>query len=739
MLISALRATSVLLLALFSVLTWSTPTRLAPPLEKQMELPQQSNSAETLYSVTEATLFSDGQWQQSTYVSIRINNLDAARDYGRTSIRFNHYYSDMDLDFANSLSADNDLQELESDAIQRRVIGGGQDFYSDSSELVFSLPNVNPGTVIEFQYTRKSKTLPLPELYSSHAKPHWFQRVIGNDGWRGDYVHNHSYTLKHPKDLAIYNQPFAGYPSKAKITTEGDNKVRKWSMKNIPSTAAEDWSPDPNTYIPGMDISTHKDWSIIDKWTWEKVAPKLLPTDDLRKIVDSLNLPDNATTEDKIRAVYGYVAGNIRYVFAHLGRGGYEPHFPDEAIATKYGDCKDQTVLILSLLRMLGVEAYPALIETRRAGNHDTGLVGLIFDHMIVHIPAAQDASTQWLDAAGDRSLYPGISNYLIGQNVLISDGKGGKLTHLPNTGAINKAVLSLTYSMNKERQTFADVEVQLSGFFEQNMRNWWTVNNNREQGLKQYFEALFNNNLEYTVDGELTNSNNLFQPVQLKAKYTFAATDDKAPPVQAAGINQILDLFVDRTDLLSPGKRKNRYEERDSFELEMEVHFAGLPMSIPAVIQSADDVQTPYFSITQRGQTSDDSTYKLNMRYKQYPLDLSLDEYAAFYKHVQKIKKISPWAVSMQTDLAQVNNQQLEETEKQFGKNSFEHQLALAKKLLDEGKFSEALKPAGEAVKLNKNNGEAWYVLATAQGFNTMIEESSTSYEKAESLGYLP
>lgn len=81
----------------------------------------------------------------------------------------------------------------------------------------------------------------------------------------------------------------------------------------------------------------------------------------------------------------------------------------------------------------------------------------------------------------------------------------------------------------------------------------------------------------------------------------------------------------------------------------------------------------------------------------------------------------------------------ELENIKSKNGEKSFSYQLALARHRIELGNFEKALEPAKKAVALNKKSGEAWHVLGMVQGFNSLIEDSMASFEKAESLGYLP
>src|SRR5690606_9722353 len=220
----------------------------------------------------------DGSWQRISYYSIRINSIEAARDYGRIVIPFDHYYSDINLDFANARSKAGKITAVAQDAVQHRITGGGQDFYSDSSELVFSLPNVVPGSIIEFQFTQNSKALALPELYASSSTPWYFQRKIGGDGWRGDTVRHYQYELSAPASKKLHFKYFKNYPQKPRIRKENNKTIRTWQWQDLPAFHTEIWMPPFHEVAAMLKISTHKDWSVVDTWTWKNIEEKLEPT-----------------------------------------------------------------------------------------------------------------------------------------------------------------------------------------------------------------------------------------------------------------------------------------------------------------------------------------------------------------------------------------------------------------------------------------------------------------------------
>lgn len=729
----------ILLFSLFLLprLSFAEPASLAPTLAQQVKYPKQKAGAEILHAITHSQLDDAGNWERRNYFSVRINDQEAARDYGRLAISYNHYYNAAELEFANVLSGKGAVKAVSADAIQVRVVGGGQDFYEDRSEIVFSLPDVAPGSIIEFQYVSKTLKRSLTTVDSDGLWAYWFQRRVANDGWRADGVRAFEYRLTLPQDHKPNFKVFGDFNPNAKITTAAGKQTYLWQWRNIASLPIEAGAPPLQTLAPGISMSTSKDWQTVDAWTWANVADKLVVTSDIKKVIKQLKLPTKASREEKIRAVYGYIQHNVRYVFAHLGRGGYEPHFPKEVLRNGYGDCKDQTVLALTLLKALQVEAYPVLVETAGSGKSDTELVSLIFDHMMVWVAPTPTEPSLWLDTTSDRALFPGVSGYLAGQPALIVNGRGGVIQTVDAELAANRLSLSLSYRETNKQHSEVSVSYVPTGVFEQNLRQWWKHDTNRETSARQLLTGIFEDNNQYELAYEVLNTEDLTRPARIDATFSFKEkTEDK--PAYATSFAQLFRLVNDIRSMQIPTSRKTPFADPLAIEYRLQALFVGQANTIPTVIQSGDDRVTPFYTLKQSGKTQGQD-YVIDIHYQRPALTLSAQEYATYYQELVNLKDAGAWLVSMQSDPATTAATTLTSVAKKYTTNSVEYQIALAKNLLEQGKFDQALEPAKTAVDLQPQNAEAWYILGTAQGFNTLVTESLASFEKAKKLGYIP
>ena len=110
-----------------------------------------------------------------------------------------------------------------------------------------------------------------------------------------------------------------------------------------------------------------------------------------------------ASADPKVRAFKALqlVEDRTRYLFLGMNDGGYKPASVDETWSRKFGDCKGKTVLLLTLLRELGVEAEPVLVQTSGSDGLDQRAPSAaLFNHVIVR--ARIGGASYWLD--GTRS-----------------------------------------------------------------------------------------------------------------------------------------------------------------------------------------------------------------------------------------------------------------------------------------------------------------------------------------------
>lgn len=192
-----------------------------------------------------------------------------------------------------------------------------------------------------------------------------------------------------------------------KISMTPDGGELLISMANAIRPTVPKRAPDRYSHPGRFQISQVGDWPDVSSLMapyYDKSAV-LKPDSLLRPEIAKIKA---ASSDPKVQAAAALrlVQDQVRYLFLGMNNGGYIPAPADVSWSRRFGDCKGKTVLLLAMLRELGIQAEPALVDTEFGEEVDTrpAMVGA-FDHVIVR--ATIDGKVYWMDGTrpADRSL----------------------------------------------------------------------------------------------------------------------------------------------------------------------------------------------------------------------------------------------------------------------------------------------------------------------------------------------
>lgn len=174
------------------------------------------------------------------------------------------------------------------------------------------------------------------------------------------------------------------------------NGVYTWTRTNVPAINVEDNIPDWFDPYDHVQVSDFASWHDIALWSDSLFQLNAASRAAVEKRAQAIRAA-HPRQRDQIVAAIRFVQDQIRYLGIEMGRNSHQPHQPAEVLEQRWGDCKDKSFLLASLLRELGVEAYPALVNTKLRHNMDRELpTPFEFDHVITQVRFANH--TYWID-----------------------------------------------------------------------------------------------------------------------------------------------------------------------------------------------------------------------------------------------------------------------------------------------------------------------------------------------------
>ncbi len=408
-----------------------------------------------------------GQSRYTTHQVVKLLTERGIQKYGDIAIPYQPNSQNIEVNIARTIAPD-DTVHLPPDEAFNNVTPPGllsRNLYSDMMWRVISMVGLAPGVCIEYQVTLEDK----------------FERVTGSETWiTGGFNFQSSeatlettYALRMPQDWYL-QWKVENFEIEPEVSYQENGIVLYiWRSGKMPALKLEDGMPHVNDIAARLSYSSIPSWDDVYKWYKNLAKGRYAPDQHLQETVEKLT--ENLTTDEAmIRTIYHYVAKHIRYVGIELGQSAYQPSPAAEVLKKQYGDCKDKTTLLISMLDLVGIKAYPVMLSTSPYQRVDTALPSLSqFNHMIAAIPAGND-NYIWLDATSETCSYgnlPYIDQGRVG--FFIGDMRGTFVDIPVYPAESNKLVSTTELWLSRKGDVHGEIRIHMTGQYNLDAR--WT------------------------------------------------------------------------------------------------------------------------------------------------------------------------------------------------------------------------------------------------------------------------
>ena len=209
-------------------------------------------------------------------------------------------------------------------------------------------------------------------------------------------------------------------PGKRQVNfTAGDLPEISSEPESCPDKLQISISSDIFSYDKGQYFS--KSWADVGRFFALLAVQSPESDSQLQSLVARLCV-NSRSRQDTLSAFFNFLADSVSYVALQMGKGDFTPHSCTAVLGRRFGDCKDQSVLLSSLCRAGGFDAYPALIYTG-----DYPVVNQLhpwpawFDHVVTVVrDGGQELILDPSDPSGSTTSLP---PRLRGKSYLVCDG----------------------------------------------------------------------------------------------------------------------------------------------------------------------------------------------------------------------------------------------------------------------------------------------------------------------------
>ncbi len=405
-------------------------------------------------------------------------NENGVEEIAHVEIRFDPAYQTLTLHSINVRRGGRVISKLGAAAV--RVLQREKELeyriYDGSKTANVFLDDVRVGDVVEYAYTLRG------------ANPVFGNRLFGQFDlqWKVP-IHRLNARLLWPAGRELY---LAHHNTGLKPSVRERDGYReyRWQAQGLPALVVEDGAPgwyDPYGWVQWSEF---KDWESVARWAQPlyRVPDRLGPA--LQTEVERIARLTAAPGE-RLLAVLHFVQHEIRYLGVEIGAGSHAPNLPQVVLERRFGDCKDKSLLTVTMLRALGIEARPALVNTvLRRGIRDLHPTPAAFNHVLVR--ARLDGRDYWVDPTrapqkGDLAhLYQPDYDY-----ALVVDAATQALTPMPGAAAgVYKRTIYVVFDARAglDQPVRFTVTSILEGASAEALRNT-LASENREELQQQY------------------------------------------------------------------------------------------------------------------------------------------------------------------------------------------------------------------------------------------------------------
>ncbi|HTC30732.1 MAG TPA: DUF3857 and transglutaminase domain-containing protein, partial [Candidatus Acidoferrum sp.] len=252
--------------------------------------------------------------------------------------------------------------------------GTAAPMFSDMRTRTIAFPDVAVGDTVVLSYKLTEKEAVFPGNFSmmqTFSKFEVYDDVQVN--------------LSAPTTLAL--QVFSRGVGGGEAPSSNGRRNWAWSYKNLQIATPEAGAVSPVDYGPLIVATTFKDYGALAAAYNARAKTKATQTDRIKKLANDLT--QNAhTPREQAKALYDWVAQNIKFAGNCVGEGSVVPHDADVVLANRMGDCKDHTTLLQSLLAVKGIASTPTLINAEDAYTLPPAPCIEAFNHVITYIPS---------------------------------------------------------------------------------------------------------------------------------------------------------------------------------------------------------------------------------------------------------------------------------------------------------------------------------------------------------------
>ena len=395
---------------------------------------------------------------------VKILNSEGVQQRSDINLGYDPSYQTLNLHQLVIHRGDETINKLGKDPIRtfQRETNLERNMYDGSLTASINLSDVRIGDIIEYSFSRRGQhpgydghNFGAFQLDSSIPIELFMVRLLVPDGRKIAFKYTNS-------------------EIEPDVTRKAGLTTYQWKREKLKAMRYDNNVPIWYLAHTLIEYTDYKKWREVVEWALPLFEVTQPERERLRVLAREV-IPFSDAPLDILKVIR-FVQDDIRYLGLEHGMSAYLPHPPTQVWEQRYGDCKDKSLLLSALLRELGIEAYPMLVNSATLRSAEEYVIAPgVFDHCVVSF--SYDDQQCFVDPAvsyqGGDLEHLFFSNYKFG---LIISPHSYDLTPLPEPEA-GRTVVTEHFTLDDAGGGTLSVNTEYRGYQADKQRSYFASN----------------------------------------------------------------------------------------------------------------------------------------------------------------------------------------------------------------------------------------------------------------------
>ncbi|MGY3452312.1 DUF3857 domain-containing protein [Bradyrhizobium sp. USDA 4353] len=318
-----------------------------------------------------------------------INDAASLAAAGHIAISFAQDYERVQLHWIRIQRGQEQIDRTKTSKLRflQREQGLEQGVYSGDVTASILIDDLRVGDTIDMAYTHHGQN------------PVFAGKFIGLTSWDQSHPTLRRHVIfSHPASRPIAWRMIGdrtGSPLVPTETLRDGLRTLDFDERGLREAVVDPQTPQDYFAFRFLQFSEFGSWNEVAQWATTLFEVNSAPSEEIDGLAKTIGTLES--NGDRVRAALHIVQSQIRYFSVSLGESSHRPASPETVLRRRYGDCKDKSYLLVTLLQRLGIQSRPVLLQIgRRRGLEEVLPTPEFFDHVIVE--AVVDGKSYFLD-----------------------------------------------------------------------------------------------------------------------------------------------------------------------------------------------------------------------------------------------------------------------------------------------------------------------------------------------------